>query len=289
MLDHISLGVTHLGRSARFYDAVLKPLGYERVWSYDDAAGYGTPGADDAFAIKREASMSVSSGSRLHVAFAARTRQAVIDFHELAVSLGATSDGAPELHPMYGDGYFAAFVFDPDGYRLEAVCHEPVIRERAERNIDGCVAALKRVHKIDGYPSSWPANPRSWLMPEGLLRAWVARIGSSVVGHVAVGEVDPAESPHFVGRGSGGARNVEVKRLFVLPDARGLGIGKALLETAVAFATAEARRPVLEVTADRRAAVQLYERAGWQRIGTAPAGWVRASGERPLVHHYVWP
>jgi GNAT superfamily N-acetyltransferase len=159
-----------------------------------------------------------------------------------------------------------------------------VIRPRVDSDFASCVTALRAVHEEDGYPSSWPAAPNSWLSPKGLLQAWVAELGNSVVGHVAAGEIDRVESPHFVGFGR---NNAEVMRLFVVPSARGRGVAEALLETAVAFCRANGRRPVLEVTDDRRAAVQLYERTGWRRIGTAPAGWLRASGERPLVHHYA--
>lgn len=123
VLDHISLGVSDLQRSIRFYDNVLGTLGYLRVWSDNDAAGYGPAGSDDALAIKREANGSGAS-QRFHVAFKAQSRQAVIGFYQIALSQGATPDGEPGLHPEYGDGYFAAFVLDPDGYRLEAVLHE---------------------------------------------------------------------------------------------------------------------------------------------------------------------
>lgn len=114
--------MTDLQRSIHFYDSVLRTLGYVRVWSDDDAAGYGPAGADDAFAIKRE--KKARPGPRFHVAFKAQNRQAVINFFNAALSHGATLDAEPGLHPEYGDGYFAAFVLDPDGYRLEAVLHE---------------------------------------------------------------------------------------------------------------------------------------------------------------------
>lgn len=124
MLDHISLSVSDLARSIAFYDAVLAPLGCTRVWSDSEAAGYGYPGQDDNFAIKREPSTAVAVIRRLHIAFAAFTREAVVEFHAAAIRQGAVPDGPPELHPTYGENYFAAFVSDPDGYRIEAVCHE---------------------------------------------------------------------------------------------------------------------------------------------------------------------
>jgi len=285
VLDHLSIAVSDLTRSGAFYDAIFEALGYVRMFESSQAIGYALAGHDDAFAIRTNTSHFVPP-QPMHIAFHADTRCAVNRFHEIASSLGAKSDGEPRLHPEYGDGYFAAFVVDPDGYRLEAVCHEPVIRERRDGDLPACVTALEQVHKVDRYPSSWPSHPLSWLTPKGIIRAWVARRGASVVGHIAVGDVDPVESPHFAFDGDGG-KNVEVKRLLVVPAARGRGIANALLETAVAFARIQGHRPVLEVAADRHAAVSLYERVGWRRIGTAPAGWLRASGERPLVHYYA--
>lgn len=124
MLDHISIAVSDLDCSRVFYDAVLEPLGYVRVFDSDNAAGYAPAGQrDDAFAI-RPGRKEFVPPQEMHIAFVARSREAVIHFYEIAVRLGARSDGEPQLHPMYGEGYFAAFVLDPDGYRLEAVRHE---------------------------------------------------------------------------------------------------------------------------------------------------------------------
>lgn len=124
MLDHISIGVTDLERSTRFYDTVLAPLGYVRVFSSSIASGYAAKGRkDDVFAIRRSTT-DVKPAQEMHIAFAAENRESVARFHDTAIALGATPDGAPQLHPEYGDGYFAAFVLDPDGYRLEAVLHE---------------------------------------------------------------------------------------------------------------------------------------------------------------------
>ena len=123
MLDHLSLAVTDLERSAGFYDAVLGALGYIRVFESEIAIGYAPPGVrDDPFAIRRAAG-AVAPPQAMHVAFTASSRDAVIRFHEAVVALGVEPDGRPELHPQYGPNYFAAFVSDPDGYRIEAVYH----------------------------------------------------------------------------------------------------------------------------------------------------------------------
>lgn len=130
MLHHISLGVTDIERAAAFYDAVLEPLGYVRVWSdirpgeSDQAVGYGSPGEGDKLALKQYASDIVdraAPGPGYHFAFAAPDQAAVVAFHAAALLHGGGDNGAPGLRPDYGPHYFAAFVVDPDGNRLEAV------------------------------------------------------------------------------------------------------------------------------------------------------------------------
>ncbi|QNM94838.1 VOC family protein [Chitinimonas koreensis] len=127
MLHHLSFGVRDIVRAARFYDAVLAPLGYVRVWTDiedgdpDAAVGYGRPGGGDLFAIKLRADRAAAPGEGFHLAFAAPDRAAVQAFHAAALAQGGRDNGAPGLRPDYGDDYYAAFVVDPDGYRIEAV------------------------------------------------------------------------------------------------------------------------------------------------------------------------
>ncbi len=123
-LDHVSFRVSDLRRSGQFYDAVLAPLRLIRVWSTDDAIGYGYPGRDDALAIKAAEGSVATSHSFTHLAFRAPDRTAVAGFHAAGIERGATDEGPPGLCPEYGDGYYAAFLRDPDGYRIEAVLHE---------------------------------------------------------------------------------------------------------------------------------------------------------------------
>ena len=126
MIDHISLGVSDLARAAAFYDAVLASLGYVRLFSNERGVGYGTAGAkDEQFAILAAGEHAKAPGVGCHLALAAPNRAAVDAFHTAALGIGATDEGAPGLRPKYGAGYYAAFVRDLDGYRLEAVCHEP--------------------------------------------------------------------------------------------------------------------------------------------------------------------
>lgn len=124
MLHHLSFAVNDLARSATFYDATLSALGYVRVWTAKTAIGYGYPGGGDKFAIKLRPDGVVQPGEGFHVAFSAPSREAVVAFYRAAIEHGGKDNGGAELHPEYGDNYFAAFVFDPDGYRIEAVINK---------------------------------------------------------------------------------------------------------------------------------------------------------------------
>ena len=121
MLHHISFAVRDLDRAASFYDAVLAPLGFVRVWSDDTAVGYGYPGGDDKLALKLVPEDIAIPGPGFHLAFDASSREQVDRFHAAALQHGGRDNGPPGLRPDYGPHYYAAFVFDPDGYRVEAV------------------------------------------------------------------------------------------------------------------------------------------------------------------------
>jgi catechol 2,3-dioxygenase-like lactoylglutathione lyase family enzyme len=121
MLDHVSIGVRDVATAKRFYDAALKPLGYKCLSASPGSLGYG----GDAVALwigaaERPVAGDMKSG--LHFCFAAPTRKAVDAFHEAALGAGGRDNGAPGLRADYGPAYYAAFVIDPDGYRIEAYC-----------------------------------------------------------------------------------------------------------------------------------------------------------------------
>lgn len=128
MLDHLSIGVSDLERAGAFYDAVLAALGYARLFTHPRAIGYGQPGAkDEAFALLRAGDEARAPGVGAHIAFTAPSRETVDAFHATATSRGAVDEGAPGPRPAYGEHYYAAFVRDLDGYRVEAVCHHPSV------------------------------------------------------------------------------------------------------------------------------------------------------------------
>src|SRR6188768_3421178 len=106
MLHHLSFAVADLDRSAAFYDAVLSPLGYVRVWADSTAVGYGLEGGGDKFAIKLASGPVPIPDLRFHVAFAAPSRDSVVCFHAAALQLGGQDNGIPELCPAYGAHYY---------------------------------------------------------------------------------------------------------------------------------------------------------------------------------------
>lgn len=126
MYDHISIGVSDLARSIRFYDAALAPLGYVRLSQNARSATWGLPGftGEAPFAVIAFGADARPPETGLHLAFTARTRDAVDRFHAAAVAASGVDDGPPGIRASYAPGYYAAFVKDPDGHRLEAVLHE---------------------------------------------------------------------------------------------------------------------------------------------------------------------
>jgi catechol 2,3-dioxygenase-like lactoylglutathione lyase family enzyme len=119
MIDHLGINCADLDAAKHFYDTVLGTLGYRRVLDYDSAIGYGKDSPD--FWLSHYDDMPPQR--EIHVAFEAPDAAAVRAFHEAALSLGAESLHAPRLWPEYHEQYFGAFVRDPDGNNVEAVCH----------------------------------------------------------------------------------------------------------------------------------------------------------------------
>lgn len=168
------------------------------------------------------------------------------------------------------------------------------IRPRQPAGIAACVAVLAMVHAADGYPLRWPEDPAGWLTPDRLLAAWVAESAQAerqVIGHVALcGAAGDRAAPVWsAAAGLPPEQIAEVVRLFVAPDARGQGMGAALLAEACAWARAHDLRPALQVLDHDRAAVALYERAGWQRVATGPTFPAPASGAPVTLLTYLAP
>jgi catechol 2,3-dioxygenase-like lactoylglutathione lyase family enzyme len=121
MIDHIGIVVTDLARSVAFYERALAPLGYAVIMKMDQFAGFGTSGKPDFWIGVGPAAQ------RVHVAIRAKGRADVRAFHEAAIAAGGKDNGAPGVREIYHPDYYGAFVLDPDGHNIEAVCHEPYL------------------------------------------------------------------------------------------------------------------------------------------------------------------
>ena len=122
MLDHVSIQCADLAASAVFYDTVLATLGGERIMDFGEVIGYGVPPRPVCWIGPRHTGEGFRES---HIAFSAPDRDAVLAFVAAAESTGAEVLHAPRLWPEYHPGYFGAFVRDPDGNNVEAVCHTP--------------------------------------------------------------------------------------------------------------------------------------------------------------------
>src|SRR5262245_50694223 len=119
MFDHVSIKVENLDESRRFYLEALKPLGFQLVHEYDQFLGFGPSGRPQFW---------ISQGAVLgpvHLAFIARDRAGVGAFYRAAIAAGARDNGAPGVRAEYHEHYYGAFVIDPNGNNIEAVCHKP--------------------------------------------------------------------------------------------------------------------------------------------------------------------
>jgi len=148
-----------------------------------------------------------------------------------------------------------------------------LIRTKVAADDDACVAVMERTHAVDGYPRYWPAKPARFLHAAGETDAWVAVLddgaGERVVGQVALHRADgePVVALAQEATGLPVDRLTVLARLLVHPDARGRGVGRALVRTATARARATGRRAVLDVLQETTGPARLYESEGWTRLG----------------------
>jgi catechol 2,3-dioxygenase-like lactoylglutathione lyase family enzyme len=121
MLDHVTIGVSNIEQSMKFYDQALRPLGITRLYAEGERfAGYGIPPKAFFWIGRRD---TAQTGS--HIAFTAQDRVTVDRFHDEAIAAGGKDNGRPGLRQNYHPNYYGAFVLDPDGHNIEAVCHAP--------------------------------------------------------------------------------------------------------------------------------------------------------------------
>lgn len=136
MIDHISLRVRDLDRAIEFYTLALAPLGYQVLMEFPGAAGLGVHGKPDFWLTR-----SVKTAPT-HIAFAA-DRDEVMRFYHAALAAGGEDHGAPGLRPNYHPSYYGAFVLDPEGNNIEAVCHDPAPKKVPAKKLSAQEAPAK--------------------------------------------------------------------------------------------------------------------------------------------------
>lgn len=126
MIDHVTFGVRDFKRSTAFYDQAFAPLGVKRLFTVppEHSGGVKSTGYGDTrpwFWIAEED----ATHGKLHICLTAKDRKTVDAFHAAGLAAGGTDNGAPGLRPHYHASYYGAFILDPDGHNIEAVCHQP--------------------------------------------------------------------------------------------------------------------------------------------------------------------
>ncbi|GGK23341.1 hypothetical protein GCM10008955_16160 [Deinococcus malanensis] len=153
-----------------------------------------------------------------------------------------------------------------------------MIRQRQAGDLRDLQLAMREVHEAEGYPSMWPADPMAFLQPSGTVAGRVAVQHEQVMGQVLLCSLS---------HGSWAAQlppeTLEVKRLFVAPAGRGLGLGRALMEAATAHARTLGRPAALQVAEHNRAALALYQALDWRHLTRGQATWSGPDGHRPMV------
>jgi catechol 2,3-dioxygenase-like lactoylglutathione lyase family enzyme len=118
MIDHMGILVTNLETSLAFYTKALAPLGYEVVMRFEQGVGLGVAGKPDFWIVAGKPT------DKLHIGFRAKGRAEVRAFYDAAIAAGGTDNGPPGVREIYHPNYYGAFVHDPDGHNIEAVCHD---------------------------------------------------------------------------------------------------------------------------------------------------------------------
>ncbi|HEV8341734.1 MAG TPA: VOC family protein [Candidatus Binatia bacterium] len=118
VIDHIGLSVSNYERSKEFYSKALVPLEIELIMEFENVAGFGKDGKPEFWFGVHGVPLQP-----MHVAFAAENRQQVREFYEAAIAAGGKDNGPPGIREIYHPNYYGAFVLDPDGHNIEAVCH----------------------------------------------------------------------------------------------------------------------------------------------------------------------
>jgi len=276
MIDHFNLPVVDLARSRFFYEGVLAPLGFRALAQDGQAIGFGSESW--SFGIVA----TVFPFPKLHLAFTAAARSAVDRFHEAAVALGGRSNGAPGLRPGYDPDYYAAFVLDPDGHNIEAVCRRPAaavvsLESSGASTVEGLrvveanLADAKDRAAVLELTRSYARDPmgNGADLPEQVQRTLIdgLRAHPSTLIFLALDPDRPAGiATCFIGFSTFAARPlVNIHDLHVRAEYQRRGIARHLLEAVEAKRRAlGCCKLTLEVQENNHRALTLYQSFGFQ-------------------------
>lgn len=158
------------------------------------------------------------------------------------------------------------------------------IRPRQQSDLAECAAALVKVHATDGYPVEGVDDPKAWLTPQGQLQAWVAEIEGKIVGHVLLTEPQKGDAAAQLWLKQNTGKVAVLGRLFVLSEARGKSLGERLITEAMSYGERHGIQLVLDVVEKDRAAIRLYEKMGWKRIGEASHAYGSGSSIKAFLY-----
>lgn len=264
LIDHIGFEVSDFDRSKAFYSRCLKPLGFELIVEVDGWAGFGRNDKADLWFGAGE-----SPHQAMHIAFVAEDRAMVDAFYQAALAAGGSDNGAPGIRDIYHADYYGAFVIDPDGHNVEAVCHKPELGEacRIETGyIPGLVGRVAEMHagyyaREWGFTGFFETRVASE-MSEFINRydaerdcSWSALIDDSIEASITIDGIDAdGKGAHL--------------RWFIASDRiRGSGIGTRLFELAMDFCRQKNyRRVYLHSFKGLEAARHLYQSAGFKLV-----------------------
>jgi len=264
LFDHIGLAISDLETSKAFYAKCLAPLGIEMIVEADGWVGYGRDGKPD-FWFGPDAELQ----KPMHIAFSAPDHATVDRFHQAALAAGGTDNGAPGIRDIYHPDYYGAFVLDPDGHNIEAVCHRPATTDgyRIETGyVTGLVGRVAEMH-ASYYARHWhftgffetgiAAEMSKFINRYDADRdcSWSALIDNRVEASISIDGIDAdSKGAHL--------------RWFIASDAaRGKGIGGRLMKLAMDFCRQKNyRRVYLHTFRGLEAARHLYESAGFKLV-----------------------
>lgn len=264
LIDHIGFEVSDFDRSKAFYTRCLRPLGFELIIEVEGWAGYGRNDKAELWFGPGE-----SAHQPMHIAFVAEDRTMVDRFYQAALEAGGSDNGAPGIRDIYHANYYGAFVIDPDGHNIEAVCHRPGHSEacRIETGyIPGLIGRVAEMHAgyyarewgFSGYFETRVASEMSEFINRYDAErdcSWSALIDNCIEASITIDGTDA------------GGRGAQLRWFIASDKIRGSGIGARLIGLAMDFCRQKNyQRVYLHSFKGLEAARHLYQSAGFKLV-----------------------